>query len=104
MAVLNVSLDVNQLVDVSLPGVPVPNSGVFLTGNPSNSAPSIIQYIAGTQSFFQFKALAAGTASVFIATHNAANTNLPGDQINFIVSNPLPDATGSGITVSAPHS
>lgn len=105
MANLSTSLLVNQIIDVSLPGIPVPNTGVSLS-TPSAIAISPVSLLAlqagNTNNFFQLKGANAGTGTVTVTSHNASGVSFT-DTINVTVTNPTPDATASGITVSTPH-
>ncbi len=103
MATFNVTCPLNKIVDVSLPGIPVPNTGVTLSANnPFTDNASITQLIPVDSSNFQIKAIGIGTTIVHVNCHNASNVGFT-ETIIFTVPNPNPDATASGITISAPH-
>jgi hypothetical protein len=101
MANFNVTIPVNQIVDVAWPGTPFPNSGVsFVSVTPATTG--CTQYLNILPHSLQIKGTAVGTAVITVTTQNAVGTHFT-DTIDVTVINSQPDATDSGMTISAPH-
>lgn len=102
------TMNVGEVIDVICPGTPFPNTGFSLAGINFNfplgaPASAVTQNFNGNS--FQIKVTAFPTVNPIVATVNTKNSmNQPfTDTITITVINPLPLATGSGITVSEPY-
>lgn len=101
MATFNISIPLNQVVDISCPGTPVPNTGTTVTAI-SYSTSGIVAYQNLAGHTFQLRAAAIGSVVCTVTTKNVANVPFT-DTINITVPNPVVDATDSAMTISAPH-
>ncbi len=103
MSNFNVLCPLNQIVDIAWPGTPFPNTGIIkISSSFSNGGFYGIQNQSAGG--FQVKAnvFIATPINLTIVTQNAVGTQFT-DIITLTMQPPLPDATDSGLTISAPH-
>jgi hypothetical protein len=101
MATFNVSIPAGQIVDVAWPGTPAPNTGVVYISSAATPT-GVTQFLNITSHGLQIRGNNVGSTEITIVTQNMAAVQFT-DTINVTVTNPTPDATGSGMTVSTPH-
>ncbi len=102
MSTFNITIPRTQFVDVAWPGTPVPNSGVIFVSINASVA-NVATFQDQTPQGMRWRGANAGSTVVTLITQNAVGTQFT-DTINVTVTNPVPEATDSGLTISAPHS
>lgn len=102
------TMNVGQVIDISCPGTPLPNTGFSFAGISFNfpigaPASAVTQNFNGTN--VQIKVTGLPVVNPIVATINTKNSmnQIFSDTVTITVNNPIPVATGSGITVSEPH-
>ncbi len=107
MANFNVTIPIGQMSDVAWPGTPFPNTGVLFVSATGNSGIITLEVSPGASvnpgGTVKIHAISVGQTSIAMVTRNIPGTQFT-DSINVTVTNSTPDATASGMTVSAPHS